>query len=103
MPAVAAIEPAIKLFQPDCSMAFRVKIRFQCRKVILSRVRPLPMFMVIDVVATVRNGKTTIIKAKALISIVNKRRHLPKSTILGRVDFPETVIYCFFPITKVEK
>ena len=71
-------------------------------KVMLSSDRGLPIFTVIDVNATVRKGKRTMTMAKILTIRVNTIRQRPKSTIVGLVDFPETVMYCFRPTTKVE-
>ena len=65
--------------------------------------RGLPRFIVKEVIATVANGMITTTSAKAVTSSVTGRRHLPSSTILGRVDLPETVMYCFLPTMNVEK
>ena len=64
--------------------------------------RGFPRFFVNDVIATVANGIMTTIKANAATRIVTGNLHLPSSTMFGRVDFPETVIYCFLPHTKFE-
>ena len=62
----------------------------------------LPRFTVKLVIATVANGMITTISANAVTSSVTGRRHLPSSTMLGRVDLPETVMYCFLPQMNVE-
>ena len=35
--------------------------------------------------------------------MVSGQRHLPRSTMLGRVDLPDTVMYCFRATTKSDR
>ena len=48
------------------------------------------------------NGIRMTITAKMLTITVNGMRQLRRSTMLGRVDLPLTVMYCFFAITTSE-
>ncbi len=63
--------------------------------------RGLPRFFVKEVVATEKKGIITTIRAKSTTNRVMGMRHRPRSTMLGRVDLPETVMYCFLPTTKL--
>ena len=60
------------------------------------------MFIVTDVEMTVQNGMTTTRIAKSVTRIVTGILHLPKSTMDGCVDFPDTVMYSFFPTMKFD-
>ena len=61
----------------------------------------LPRFLVKEVAATEKKGMMTTIRAKITTSRVTAIRHRPRSTMLGRVDLPDTVMHCFLPTTKL--
>ena len=102
IPNDAAIVAETKLFLAEPMIAFLVKMVFQYFSVIFCREIGFPIFTVKEVNATVTNGITTTTNANRHTKMVIGILHLPKSTMFGRVDFPDTVIYWRFPTTNVE-
>ena len=102
IPAVAATEADMRLFFAVSGIPLRVNKMFQYRVVKFAAESGLPRFFVNDVSATVANGITTTISANIATKIVTGVRHFPSSTMFGRVDLPDTVIYCFLPHMNVE-
>ena len=103
IPRDAAQTAAIILFRPELKIDFRDVITCQYFKVRLpGSNRDLPIFTVKEVATTDANGITTTIIAKQLTRIVTGIRQRPRSTMFGRVDFPDTVMYSRFPITKLD-
>jgi len=104
MPKVAAITAVSRLFLEELRMDFRVKILAQYRRVMFPGAKTdSPRFTVMLDSATVIKGMITMTSANNMTTEVMRILHFPKSTILGLVDFPETVMYCFFPKVKVER
>ena len=68
----------------------------------LEAVSALPRFFVNDVIATVANGSATTTSANSATATVTGSRQRPSSTMLGRVDLPDTVMYCFLPHRNVD-
>jgi hypothetical protein len=103
-PNVAAMTALTKLFLAELMMDFLVKIRSQYRQVMLPSAKTdSPKFTVMLESATVTKGMMTTTRANMITKAVMGILHLPRSTMLGRVDFPLTVMYCYFPMEKVER
>ena len=60
----------------------------------------LPTSILNEVVRMVAKGMSTTMTANRLTMTVSGTRHLPRSTMFGRVDLPDTVMYCFRATTK---
>ena len=104
MPAVAATEAEIMEFLAEFRICCLVNTTCQYFVVKLpASNRLLPILVVKEVAKTVAKGIPTTIIAKIITRAVTGIRHFPRSTIFGRVDLPETVIYCLRPTTKVER
>ena len=103
MPMVAAIAAKIMLFFKLSMISLRPKIFVQCMVVkLLASNRPLPRFFLKEVVRMVMNGRMITMKENRLTPAVVTQRHLPRSTMLGRVDLPDTVMYCLRAMTTSE-
>ena len=63
----------------------------------------MPRFFLKEVAIIVAKGTRITMQANRLTSTVMGVRHLPRSTMLGRVDLPDTVMYCFRAITTSDR
>jgi hypothetical protein len=102
IPKVAAKIAAYILFLAEPIIDFLVNMVFQYFVVKLPKDKVSPIFTVKEVRNTVANGITTTITANIETNKVIGNLHLPRSTIFGLVDFPDTVMYCFLPMGTVE-
>ena len=103
IPMVAAAAAKVMELMRLSIMSSRPKILVQCMVVkLLASKSPLPRFFLTEVVAMVIKGMMITMMENRLTSTVVSPRHLPRSTILGRVDLPETVMYCLRATTTSE-
>ena len=101
IPTVAVTTPKIRLFFRQLMVSEREKMVCHWVRVKFSESkRDLPTSILKEVVRMVAKGISTTIMANRLTSTVSGTRHLPRSTMLGRVDLPDTVMYCFRATTK---
>ena len=104
MPMVAVITPKIRLFFRQFIVSVREKMVFHWLKVKFSASKSdLPTSILNEVVRIVAKGISTTMMANRLTRMVNGQRHLPRSTMLGRVDLPDTVMYCLRATTKSDR
>ena len=103
IPREAAQAAEIRLFWPEPRMDLRVRMVCQYLKVMFPVSKmDLPIFMVKEVMNTVAKGMATTTMANRLTTTVMGIRHFPRSTMLGRVDLPDTVMYSRLPTTKLD-
>ena len=103
MPMVAATAAKVMELMRLSMMSSRLKILVQCMVVkLLASNSPLPRFFLTEVVAMVMKGMTITMMENRLTSAVVSPRQRPRSTMLGRVDLPDTVMYCLRATTTSE-
>lgn len=88
MPMVAVITPKIRLFFRQFIVSVAEKMVFHWLKVKFRTKSDLPTSILNEVVRIVAKGISTTMMANRLTRMVSRQRHLPRSTMLGRVDLP---------------
>ena len=95
-PMVAATAAKTREFfrQLIVSVLANTPVQLDVVKFVASRTL-FPISILKDVVRIVTKGRTTTITAKSETRTVMGMRQARRSTIAGRTDLPETVMYCF--------